>query len=123
MANNDQHLLLVANCIAQGKALMLGRENESEPHRNVTGNRPSNTIMLERMDPYTLGMLLALYEHKTFVEAVLWDINPFDQWGVELGKKLATEIEVILDSIDESPEEDSSTRLLLEYYRKHRQPG
>ena len=76
-----QHELLVANCLAQGEALMQGETNPAEPHRHFDGNRPSTTILYDRLDPYTLGMLLALYEHKTFVEAAIWGINPFDQWG------------------------------------------
>ncbi len=102
------HNLLIANCLAQSAALMRGRtlaEAEAQligigkspadaarlaPHRVFTGNRPSITILYRRLDPYTLGQIIALYEHRVFVEAAIWDINPFDQWGVELGKELAT---------------------------------
>ena len=81
-----QHELLVANCLAQGEALMQGETNTAEPHRHFDGNRPSTTILYDRLDPYTLGMLLALYEHKTFAEAAIWGINPFDQWGSNSAK-------------------------------------
>ncbi len=105
----DRHQdLLLANCFAQSQALMGGRSladvrdemsaagastaeiERLAPHRVSPGNRPSNTLLFDQLNPHTLGMLIALYEHKTFVEGVLWRINPFDQWGVELGKALAT---------------------------------
>ncbi len=104
----EHHRLLVANCLAQSEALMRGRtldeaaaqlrtrgldEAEVEwlaPHRVFPGNRPSLTLAYRQLDPFTLGRLIALYEHRVFVEAVIWNINPFDQWGVELGKELAT---------------------------------
>jgi glucose-6-phosphate isomerase len=102
-----QRAILFAHMLAQGEALMRGRDAAEAraamraeglsaadirrllPHRVFPGNRPSTTILLRRLDPYHLGLLLALYEHKTFVAGVLWDVNSFDQWGVELGKKLA----------------------------------
>ena len=117
--NDEQHKKLVANCLAQSKALMLGEQNISEPHRHFPGNRPSTTILYKQLSPYTLGILLALYEHKTFVEAMIWNINPFDQWGVELGKKLTTAILDELDgSVSTNGEHDPSTLFLLEQYRK-----
>lgn len=85
----DHHKKLIANVIGQTNALMEGRKNVDEPHRNFEGNRPSNTIWIEELTPYNLGMLLAFYEHKIFVEGVIWNINSFDQFGVELGKDLA----------------------------------
>ncbi len=103
----DHHALLLANCFAQGQALAFGKteaevraemsaEGKSEqeidrlaPHRSFPGDRPSTTILHRRLDAYTLGRLIALYEHKVFVQGVLWDVNSFDQWGVELGKVLA----------------------------------
>ena len=106
----DHHRLLVANCLAQSAALMRGRtaaeaaaQLESSgaekaraealgPHRAFAGNRPSTTMVLERLDPFGLGQLIALYEHKVFVQGVIWGINSFDQWGVELGKELANAI-------------------------------
>ena len=112
-----QHELLVANCLAQGEALMQGETNPAEPHRHFDGNRPSTTILYDRLDPYTLGMLLALYEHKTFVEAAIWGINPFDQWGVELGKNLAGRIAGELAGAEPQTSHDSSTQQLMDKYR------
>lgn len=106
----NHHELLIANCLAQTEALMTGKStdevvaemkaagvaadkiDELKTHRTFAGNRPTNTLLTQRIDPYALGALIALYEHKVFVEAAIWDINPFDQWGVELGKQLATTI-------------------------------
>jgi len=91
----EQHKMLTANMEAQARALMQGRDlkaSDNNPHKVFTGNRPSNTIMMERLDAYHLGMLLALYEHKIFVQGVIWNINSFDQWGVELGKIMAADI-------------------------------
>jgi glucose-6-phosphate isomerase len=84
--------LAVANCLAQGWALAEGRESP-DPHRSYPGNRGSSLIAFEALDPRTLGQLLALYEHKVFVQGVIWDINSFDQWGVELGKQLASRLD------------------------------
>ncbi len=112
-----QHELLVANCLAQGEALMRGSANSAEPHRHFDGNRPSTTIVYDRLDPYTLGMLLALYEHKTYVEAAIWGINAFDQWGVELGKTLAGQIAAELAGDGDHQPRDSSTELLMNKYR------
>ncbi|KAF0231852.1 MAG: glucose-6-phosphate [Beijerinckiaceae bacterium] len=89
------HPLLVANCLAQSQALMLGRTLEEaggNPHRIFAGDRPSITILYRKLDPFALGRLIALYEHRVFVEAAIWGINAFDQWGVELGKELATKL-------------------------------
>jgi len=105
------HPLLVANCLAQSQALMLGRTLEEaggNPHRVFAGDRPSLTILYRKLDPFTLGRLIALYEHRVFVEAAIWGINAFDQWGVELGKELATRLELPvttgqgLDGLDSS---------------------
>ena len=87
----EQQAMLLANCLAQAEALMTGAD-AAEPHRRFTGNRPSTMIVLDRLDPQSLGALVALYEHKVFVEGVIWGINSFDQWGVELGKTLAGRI-------------------------------
>ena len=87
----EHHRVLMANMIAQGEALMTGRPGD-DPHRHYPGNRPSTTILLDTLSPRTLGALVALYEHKVFVQCALWGINPFDQWGVELGKALAGDI-------------------------------
>jgi glucose-6-phosphate isomerase len=79
--------LVIANCLAQVHALMAGHESP-DPQCIHPGSRPASLIAFPRLDPATLGALIALYEHKVFVESVLWDVNPFDQWGVELGKKI-----------------------------------
>ncbi len=90
----DHHAMLLSNMIAQSEALMRGEEKKpnTPSYSEFIGNRPSSTFLVERLDPYHLGMLMALYEHKVFVQGILWNINSFDQWGVELGKKLATPI-------------------------------
>ena len=104
----DHHRQLLTNCFAQGAALMAGRRS-SDPHRDYPGDRPSTTILLDRLDPATLGALLAFYEHRTFANAVLLGINPFDQFGVELGKEMARAIDTP-GSLDFDP----STRGLIE---------
>jgi len=103
------HRELLLNAFAQGAALMAGRESD-DPHRRYAGNRPSTTILLDRLDPASLGALLAFYEHRTFAEAVLLGINPFDQFGVELGKDMARAI----DDPDARAAFDPSTRALIE---------
>ena len=103
------HRALLLNCFAQGAALMVG-ETADEPFRAFPGNRPSATILLERLDPQSLGALLSFYEHRTFTAAALLGINPFDQFGVELGKRLAQE----LDDPQRVAEFDASTRQLIE---------
>ena len=118
---NKNHYKLVANCIAQSKALMLGQENNDEPYRNFPGNRPSTTIMYKDLTPGNLGMLLAMYEHRTFVQAMIWDINPFDQWGVELGKVLAKELISELESgAVNSANHDSSSTALMDHFLKNK---
>ena len=91
------------------------------PHRTFEGNRPSNTILAERLTPQTLGALVALYEHSVFVQGAIWNIDSFDQWGVELGKTLATRTAAELASVTE-PElaHDSSTNALIRRYRQER---
>jgi glucose-6-phosphate isomerase len=88
----DHQARLLANAIAQAEALMIGHANPKEPWRNFPGDRPTSFILLERLTPTALGALIALYEHKVFVEGVLWGIDSFDQWGVELGKTLAKQV-------------------------------
>ena len=124
----DHHDLLMANVFAQTEALAFGktpeqvREEGTEewlvPHRVFEGNRPSNTILAEQLDPETLGKLVALYEHSVFVQGVIWNVNSFDQWGVELGKVLAKRIADELEA-DAEPEltHDSSTNSLIRRYR------
>jgi glucose-6-phosphate isomerase len=91
VGRQSQHDHAIANCLAQVWALAEGRSAD-DPHRNYDGNRPSSLIAFEQLDPQTLGALIALYEHKVFVQGVVWDINSFDQWGVELGKAMASEL-------------------------------
>ncbi|GGX95014.1 glucose-6-phosphate isomerase [Litchfieldella qijiaojingensis] len=115
----DQHRLTLANCFAQSRVLMLGDDAIDEPgerpsHKRYRGNQPSTTLLLDRLTPRTLGALIALYEHKVFVQATIWDINPFDQWGVELGKQIAGETERILASHQGLDAMDDSSRGLIE---------
>jgi len=124
----DHHDLLMANVFAQTEALAFGKTPEQVrqegteewlvPHRVFEGNRPSNTILAEQLDPATLGKLVALYEHSVFVQGVIWNVNSFDQWGVELGKVLAKRIADELEA-DGEPEltHDSSTNALIRRYR------
>ena len=123
------HDLLVANVFAQAEALAFGKTAEEVaaegtpawlvPHRTFAGNRPSNVLMAERLTPEVLGALVALYEHSVFVQGVIWSINSFDQWGVELGKALAQRIVPELEAAEE-PElaHDSSTNALIRRYRR-----
>ncbi|HYE42607.1 MAG TPA: glucose-6-phosphate isomerase [Caulobacteraceae bacterium] len=108
----DRGAGVVANGIAQAEALLLGQES-GDPHRAFPGNRPSTTILMPAIDPKSFGALLALYEHKTFVEGVLWGINSFDQWGVELGKTLAARILPELEGRDDPGSHDASTAALI----------
>ena len=87
----DHHRKLNTNALAQAQALMQGRKNTARPYQRFDGNRPSSTLILDRIDPWHIGLLLALYEHRMFVQGIVWNINSFDQWGVELGKTLASE--------------------------------
>jgi glucose-6-phosphate isomerase len=88
----NHHAKLQANLTAQAQALAFGETSAQEPYRQFAGNRPSNTLMLPRLTPHTLGQLIALYEHRVFVQGAIWDIDSFDQWGVELGKQLARQL-------------------------------
>lgn len=106
----DHHRQLLVNCFAQGAALMAGRASD-DPHRDYPGDRPSTTILIDRLDPRTLGALLAFYEHRTFANAVLLGINPFDQFGVELGKEMAKALD---DEGDGGIDFDPSTEALIE---------
>jgi glucose-6-phosphate isomerase len=91
------------------------------PHRTFEGNRPTNTLLVERLTPHTLGLLVALYEHSVFTQGVIWNIDSFDQWGVELGKVLANRIVPELASaMDPKPLHDSSTNTLIRRYRRLR---
>ena len=113
------HELLIANCLAQAQALLAGRTLEEaggNPHRVFPGNRPSTMLAYARLTPHTLGRLIALYEHRIFTEAAIWDINAFDQWGVELGKELATRLLPAVQG-KAAPEADGSTTGMLAYLR------
>jgi glucose-6-phosphate isomerase len=123
--------LLMANFFAQTEALAFGRTRDEVaaegvpaaqvPHRTFPGNRPTNTILADRLDPRTLGSLVALYEHKVFTQGTIWGINSFDQWGVELGKKLAVAIEPELTAPSaDRLAHDSSTNALIRRYRQGR---
>ncbi len=135
----DHHQWLYANCLSQSQALMRGKTleeaqaelraqglHESEvqrlaPHKVVPGNRPSNTLVLERVSPKRLGALVALYEHKVFAQSAIWGINAFDQWGVELGKELGQNVYQRLLGEPVSASEDASTQGLIDYFRsRHR---
>ncbi|MET0268767.1 MAG: glucose-6-phosphate isomerase [Duganella sp.] len=125
------HDALLANCFAQSEAFMTGKTADEVradlqaqnlgaeqiealvPHKTFPGNRPSNTILMDQLTPLTLGALIALYEHKTFVQGVIWDVNSFDQWGVELGKVLAKNIEAELKGEAQPARHDSSTNGLV----------
>lgn len=133
----DHHTMLLANFLAQTEALMVGKDLEqvqSEhsidkqlpipreillPQKTFPGNRPSTSILYNRLDPRTLGALLALYEHKIFVQGVIWRVNSFDQWGVELGKQLASNILKELSGENEPGKHDQSTQNLINYIRAH----
>jgi len=135
-ADERHHDLLFANCLAQSEAFMRGRTLEEAkallaregrapdeierlaPHKVFGGDRPSSTIIYRRLDPRTLGRLVALYEHKVFVQSVIWDINPFDQWGVELGKELANRLApIVADPSRSLADLDASTARLIEWRR------
>ena len=112
------HDALVANLIAQTQALAFG--NATDPHRTLPGNRPSTTLMLSSLSPRTLGALIALYEHSVFVQGCVFGINSFDQWGVELGKKLANEVSAQISAPSQTAGVDSSTAKLVQWYKTHR---
>ena len=126
----DQHTKLLANCLAQSQALMLGKStdealNEKAPtaardinplvlahHRSFPGNRPSTTLLLDTLTPRSLGALIALYEHRVFTSGALWGINSFDQWGVELGKALCNQLLPRFESGDTTGLDTSTAGLL-----------
>lgn len=111
-----QHKLALANCLAQSRVLAFGNqavdEQTDNPHKQYRGNQPSSTILLKELSPKNLGALIALYEHKVFVMSVIWDINPFDQWGVELGKKMATALNDAISNHQQDGFDDSTNYLL-----------
>ncbi|WKE64713.1 glucose-6-phosphate isomerase [Gallaecimonas kandeliae] len=129
------HAMLASNCFAQSQALMQGKslaEAKMElagldqdvidalaPHKVMPGNRPSNTLLMDKVSPQTLGALIALYEHKVLVQGILWDLNSFDQWGVELGKVLGNAVLARLEDADQPLDLDASTNALVARYRRH----
>jgi len=124
-----QHDLLMANLFAQAEALAFGKTPQEVaaegvadwqvPFRVFEGNRPTNVILAERLDPRTLGALVALYEHSVFIQGIVWDIDSFDQWGVVLGKVLAARIAREFDPANRgTADHDSSTRALIDRYRR-----
>jgi glucose-6-phosphate isomerase len=128
----DHHDLLMANFLAQPEALAFGKSTEEveaegvapdlAPHRTFGGNRPTSTILVGELTPSALGQLTALYEHKVFTQGVIWGVNSFDQWGVELGKVLATRIGAELDpAAADDLDHDSSTNALIRRYRRLRE--
>lgn len=134
----EHHEILLANVLAQSEALMRGKTIKEaaeelkeagkskeeiallKKYKSFKGNRPSNTIVFKKMDPYTLGMLVAMYEHKTFVEGAIWNIDSFDQMGVELGKQMALKILPELQGNKENAAHDCSTKALINLIRKLR---
>lgn len=134
----DHHEILVANVLAQGEALMRGKTVKEaaeemakagkskeeikflKKFKSFEGNRPSNTMVFKKIDPYTLGMLIAMYEHKVFVQGTIWNIDSFDQWGVELGKQMALSILPELQGNAYALHHDSSTAALIKYIKKLR---
>ena len=134
--DSDQHSKMVSHCLAQARALMIGRsthesynyllkkglpEKDSRdlaPHLRMPGNRPSNIISFESLNPTSLGSLLALYEHKTYFSARLWGINPFDQWGVELGKTISENIQAVMFKGEDANQLDPATYRLISKWKK-----
>ncbi|WP_029148840.1 glucose-6-phosphate isomerase [Methylophilus sp. 5] len=134
--DDQHHKILLANFLAQTQALMLGKTREEAraelekqglsgealedllPHKVFEGNRPTTSIVFKQLTPYTLGKLIALYEHKIFVQGIIWDINSYDQWGVEYGKQIASQILPQLNTPDEITSFDSSTNGLINYAKK-----
>ncbi|XP_030563467.1 glucose-6-phosphate isomerase [Drosophila novamexicana] len=135
IAGGKHHKILLSNFLAQTEALMMGKTSDQAkeelskaglcgneldnllPHKVFAGNRPTNSIIVKKVSPFTLGALIALYEHKIFVQGIIWDINSFDQWGVELGKQLAKAIEPELDHCEEVSGHDSSTNGLINFIK------
>jgi glucose-6-phosphate isomerase len=116
----EHHDLLMSNLFAQAEALAFGRPNPDQPHRDFPGDRPSTLILADRLTPSVLGQLIALYEHIVFVQGVVWGVNSFDQWGVELGKELANRITPELADQPDPSLHDGSTNKAIAWYRAHR---
>lgn len=117
-----QHNLALSNCLAQSRLLAFGNQalvqeelDHLPEYKQYEGNQPSTTMLIQELSPYTLGVLIALYEHKVFVQSVIWNINPFDQWGVEKGKEIANQLLPVLNGEqDDLSAFDVSTQGLLE---------
>jgi len=114
-----QHELALANCFAQSRLLAFGEAalppgDQLPMHMRYHGNQPSSTLLLDELGPFALGALLAAYEHKVFAQAVIWQINPFDQWGVEMGKRIATETLELIKRGTAGGDMDSSTNGLID---------
>ncbi len=136
---NSHHAMLIANCLSQSRAMLVGKTLEQAtdellqqghsqeeadklaPHKVIPGNRPSNTLTMDKLTPSSLGALIALYEHKVFAQSVIWDINAFDQWGVELGKKIGDEIYQSLSDPKQSSDYDDSTNQLIKRFKRSNQ--
>lgn len=128
--DKDHHDILVSNMIAQAEAFAFGKTAEEVkadgvpdnlvPFKTFDGNRPTNSILIDKLTPESLGKLIAMYEHKIFVQGIIWNIYSFDQWGVELGKVLATRIQKEFAGVEISPLHDSSTANLINYYRSRK---
>jgi glucose-6-phosphate isomerase len=132
----EHHAQLASNCFGQTQALMQGRTfdealaeladsplSEAEKqliakHKVMEGNKPSNTLLMDKLTPLTLGALIALYEHRTLVQGAIWDINSFDQWGVELGKTLGNEVLSRIGAEQDSQDLDASSNALINLFRK-----
>ena len=117
----EQHHLALSNCLAQSRLLAFGNKAldpdelpQLPVYKQYEGNQPSSTLLLNELSPYSLGMLIALYEHKVFVQSVIWNINPFDQWGVEKGKDIANQLLPILSGKEKDISQlDTSTQGLI----------
>jgi glucose-6-phosphate isomerase len=127
-SNSDlhhQHQLNLSNCLAQSRILALGDSvmnysRRSPQYKRYPGNQPCTTLLIKELTPFNFGRLIALYEHKVYVQSVIWNINPFDQWGVELGKTVATELMgPLTGSEPRSASLDASTRGLLDAINNH----
>ena len=126
----DHHDVLVSNALAQATVLAFGRTKEQVQqagtaenlvsHKVMPGNRPTTLITLDEIDPFALGTLIALYEHMVFVQGIVWGINSFDQWGVELGKEMATTISPYLTNSEDLAKFDAATQAAINWYRANR---
>jgi len=119
LESSTQYNHLLANCLSQSMALMKG-DPQSNPHTNVAGNKPSSTLLIDELTPYNLGSLIAYFEHRVFVQGVIWNINAFDQWGVQLGKILSEKVVKVIDDGNAANQLDESTMQLINHIHKVR---